>query len=90
MESSGFVKSVDRLGRFKIPKAILKTLKIKNYDSLDIYKSGNNIVIEKHIETCIFCKNADTIHIFKDTPVCASCLKNFSLWRERQLCKKTK
>ncbi len=48
MKSTGVVRRIDDLGRVVIPKEIRKTLRIKNGESLEIFLSGDNIVLKKY------------------------------------------
>lgn len=42
-----FKKRIDELGRIVIPKQIRNTFKIKNFDELELYVEGDNIVVKK-------------------------------------------
>lgn len=47
--NNAFKKRIDELGRIVIPKQLRKTLKIGNFEELDLYIDGDNIVIKKCI-----------------------------------------
>ena len=77
MKSTGIIRSLDHIGRFKIPRVLLKKLNINPKDFLLIHKEDGNIVISKYKETCIFCeKNLNIVEI-KGKKVCQSCLNEF-------------
>lgn len=42
-----FKKRIDELGRIVIPKQIRNTFKIKNFDELELYIEGDNIIVRK-------------------------------------------
>lgn len=42
-----FKKRIDELGRIVIPKQIRNTFKIKNFDELELYVEGDNIIVKK-------------------------------------------
>ncbi|MBQ3021571.1 MAG: hypothetical protein IJD92_05060 [Bacilli bacterium] len=45
--SNTFKKRIDELGRVVIPKQVRNTLKIDNFDELDIYIQDNSIILKK-------------------------------------------
>ena len=75
MKSTGFIKKIDRIGRFKFPQLLLTKLEIKPDDLLVIYKDAESIVIEKYEESCIFCEETANIVDIRGKKVCPSCLK---------------
>ena len=79
MKSTGIIKSVDKLGRFKIPKELRTNLHIKYLDSLCISIVGRNqINISKVEDMCIFCNSTKNIHSYKDKNICEDCLQTIS------------
>ena len=78
MKSTGITRPVDALGRVVIPMEIRENLNIKTTDLLDISVQGNQIVLTKHGQTCIFCNSADDLVIFEDKKVCKACLAKLS------------
>ena len=56
MKSTGIIRNVDELGRIVIPKEVRKNFKIEEGSLLEIYTSGNSIVLKKHqTKTCEIC-----------------------------------
>lgn len=51
---SGIVRRIDDLGRIVIPKEIRKSLRINSGDNLEIYTSGDDIVLRKYNEIDCF------------------------------------
>ena len=78
MKSTGITRPVDALGRVVIPMEIRENLNINPKDLLDISMQGNQIVLTKHGETCVFCDCADDLVNFEDKKVCKNCLSNLS------------
>lgn len=48
MRTTGIVRRIDDLGRIGIPKAILKTMRIKENDPLEIFIENNMICFVKY------------------------------------------
>ena len=75
MKSTGIIKHIDALGRFKIPKELLAFYNIKTRSDLFVYKKGKNIVLDNSKHSCIFCFSTQNIHIFKKKRICENCIK---------------
>lgn len=79
MKSTGIIKSVDKLGRFKIPKELRENLHINYLDSLSVSVVGRKqINISKVDNMCIFCNSKKNIHVYKDKNICEKCLQDIS------------
>ena len=74
MKSTGIIKHIDSLGRFKIPKELLASYDIKPQSNLRIYKRGKNIILDNYKHSCIFCFSTKNIHIFKGKRICENCM----------------
>jgi transcriptional pleiotropic regulator of transition state genes len=48
MEATGIVRRIDDLGRVLVPKEIRRKLDIKDYDPMEIFIEGENIIIRKY------------------------------------------
>ena len=48
MKNTGIVRRIDDLGRIVIPKEIRKNLRIKDGESLEIFLSGDSVVLKKY------------------------------------------
>ena len=75
MKSTGIVRKVDELGRIVLPSELRKSLGIEIKDSLEIYVSGDSIILKKYLPACIFCDEANEITVFKGKNICIKCLK---------------
>ena len=78
MKSTGITRPVDALGRVVIPMEIRENLNIKTKDLLEISLQGNQIILKKHGESCIFCDSSEDLVIFEDKKVCKKCLAKLS------------
>lgn len=74
IKSTGIVRKVDELGRIVLPIELRRNLDIKVKDALEIYVSGDNVVLKKHVPCCIFCGSEDADVEYKDKIICKSCM----------------
>lgn len=76
MKSTGIIKHIDFLGRFKIPKELVKFYNINPGDKLQINKNGRMLILKKEEEyNCIFCYSSKNIQDFKNKKICKNCIK---------------
>ena len=75
MKSTGIVRKVHELGRIVLPSELRKSLGIEIKDSLEIYVSGDPIILKKYLPACIFCGEANEVTVFKGKNICSKCLK---------------
>ena len=75
MKSTGIVRRLDDLGRIVLPSELRKLLNLKVSDSVEIYVSGESIILKKYLPACIFCDSADNVITFKGKNICKKCLK---------------
>lgn len=75
MKSTGIVRKVDELGRIVLPSELRKSLGIDIKDSLEIYTSGDSVILKKYLPACIFCGEANDVTTFKGKNICKNCLK---------------
>lgn len=74
MKSTGIVRKVDELGRIVVPMELRKTLDIKEKDPIEIFTDGDNIVLRKFSDSCIFCGSNDDAIRYEGKIVCKTCL----------------
>lgn len=74
MKSTGIVRKVDELGRIVLPSELRKVLNINIKGSVEIYVSGESIILKKYTPACIFCDSADEVISFKGKNICKKCL----------------
>ena len=78
MKSTGIVRKVDELGRIVLPSELRKSLGIEVKDSLEIYTSGDSVILKKYLPSCVFCGEANDIITFKGKNICKNCLRQVS------------
>lgn len=78
MKSTGIVRKVDELGRIVLPSELRKSLGIDVKDSLEIYTSGDSVILKKYLPSCVFCGEANNITVFKNKNICKNCLKQIA------------
>jgi len=75
MKSTGIVRKVDELGRIVLPSELRKVLNINIKDAVEIYVSGESIILKKYAPACIFCDSADDVSSFKGKNICKKCFE---------------
>lgn len=78
MKSTGIVRKVDELGRIVLPSELRKSLGIDVKDSLEIYTSGDSVILKKYLPSCVFCGEANDITVFKNKNICKNCLRQIA------------
>ena len=78
MKSTGIVRKVDELGRIVLPSELRKSLGIEVKDSLEIYTSGDSVILKKYLPACVFCGEANDIITLKEKNICKNCLRQVS------------
>ena len=78
MKSTGIDRKVDELGRIVLPSELRKSLGIEVKDSLEIYTSGDSVILKKYLPACVFCGEANDIITFKGKNICKNCLRQVS------------
>lgn len=75
LKATGMVRRVDELGRIVLPKELRKVLGIEKKDALEIFTSGDSIVLKKYEPFCVFCGSSEELTALGDKNVCAECVK---------------
>ena len=78
LKSTGMVRKVDELGRIVIPKEIRDVLSIDRKDPLEIFTSGDMIVLKKYEPFCVFCGSSRSLVSYRRKNVCQECIKKMS------------
>ncbi len=73
MKSTGVVRKIDELGRIVLPSELRKVFGIREGDQLDISVQGEQIILQKRTDTCLFCQNETPTIEFRDRWVCETC-----------------
>lgn len=75
MKSTGIIKHIDSLGRFKIPKELLQFCNMQPCTKLLIKFKGKKIILKNQNYNCIFCFSSKNIHDFNGKNICSHCIK---------------
>ena len=78
LETTGFVRRVDEMGRMVLPKELRRLLGIAAGDSVEIWIDGDQVVLVRHIEACVFCGGQLDLMLFKGKRVCRPCRRDAS------------
>lgn len=69
----GFVRKIDTLGRVVVPMEIRAALKIQDGEQLEFEVSGTDLILKKHVDTCIFCGEIEQVKKLDETAICKVC-----------------
>lgn len=75
MKSTGVVRQLDNLGRIVLPIELRRTLHIDVKDMLEVFVDGEDIVLRKYEPGCIFCGEGSNLVLYRQKPICRSCLE---------------
>ena len=78
MKATGVVRRIDDLGRIVIPKELRRTMRIREGDSLEIFIEGENIILSKYKQGCIFCREINDLKEYMGNKICSKCASNIS------------
>ncbi len=79
MKHVGIVRSIDLAGRIVLPIEIRKELDLMGEDSkVEIIAKGNEIILRKYADTCIFCHDTSDLVDFNGQKICRKCVKDIS------------
>lgn len=78
METDGFIRKVDDLGRIVIPKEIRNKLKIADNSPLEIFADSSSIIIKKPNQTCSFCESTTKLINYNEKYICSKCLNKIN------------
>ena len=67
-------RPIDYLGRIVIPMEIRESLNIHPKDLLEIYLDGNQIILKKNTDSCVFCGTENDLVSLDDKSICKNCL----------------
>lgn len=79
MKHVGIVRSIDTAGRIVLPIEIRKELDLMGEDSkVEIVAKGNEIVLKKYADSCIFCHETGNLSDFNGQKICRKCTEEIS------------
>lgn len=78
MKSTGIVRRVDDLGRIVIPKELRRMLGIDVGDGLEVFITGEQIVLQKYNPGDIFTGETENLIDYKDKKVSVESIKEMA------------
>lgn len=73
LKPTGDIRRVDQLGRLVLPVELRRRFEIADADRVEIWVDGDQVVLAKHLETCVFCDGQESLTAFKGKRVCGPC-----------------
>lgn len=80
---TGIRRKVDDLGRVVIPAGIRRSVGIREGDAVEFHVEGEQVILAKPIDQCVFCGEAEGVEEFRDRPVCPRCASELADRRTR-------
>ena len=75
LKSTGVVRELDQLGRIVLPKELRTVLNLKEKDALEIYVDGEQIILKKYEQACVFCGDSREVVNYRGKNICKKCLE---------------
>ncbi|MBW3594368.1 MAG: AbrB/MazE/SpoVT family DNA-binding domain-containing protein [Actinobacteria bacterium] len=73
MKSTGVVRKIDELGRVVLPSELRRVFGIREGDELEISVNGEQIILQKRQDLCLFCGAEGPSVEFRGRRVCDEC-----------------
>ena len=73
MKSTGVVRKIDELGRVVLPSELRRVFGIREGDELEISVNGEQIILQKRQDLCLFCGAEAPAVEFRGRRVCDDC-----------------
>ncbi len=73
MKSTGVVRKIDELGRIVLPSELRRVFGIREGNELEISVNGEQIILQKRTDVCLFCSSEGPSIEFKGRIVCQNC-----------------
>lgn len=84
MRSTGIRRKVDDLGRVVIPAGVRRSLGIREGDELEVSVEGEQVILAKPTEHCVFCGSDDgPLEAFRSRRVCRPCVASVGVLDDR-------
>ncbi len=74
MRNTGVLKVIDDLGRIVLPKEIRRSLGLDIRSRVVLYVEGENLIISKAEDSCVFCGSEEELIEYKDKCICKKCM----------------
>lgn len=73
--NTGIIRRIDELGRVVIPMEFRKILEINTSDFMEISMEGEQIIVNKYQNRCVFCGKLKSEYDFEEKKLCKNCLE---------------
>lgn len=73
MKSTGVVRKIDELGRIVLPSELRRVFGIREGDELEISVDGDQVILQKRQDVCVFCSAEAPAIEFKGRRICQPC-----------------
>lgn len=77
MKDTGIIRDLDNMGRIVLPSELRRTLDLSEGTLMEIYTEQDEIIIQKFLHKCEFCRTTDNIIKIKEKFVCENCKEQF-------------
>ncbi len=77
-------RPIDALGRVVIPKSWRIELHLNTYDTVELIKNGNTILMRKVDSSCIFCGGTEGLIKHDEYAICEKCRAAIAAKDEQQ------
>ncbi|MGI6084202.1 MAG: AbrB/MazE/SpoVT family DNA-binding domain-containing protein [Acetivibrionales bacterium] len=74
MKATGIVRKLDNLVRVVLPVDLRRMLGVSVDDPLNIAINGNEIILTKHVQKCIFCRGEKDVIEKMGHYICKQCI----------------
>lgn len=72
--NTGIRRKVDDLGRVVIPAGIRRSLSIREGDAVEVHVEGDQVILSKPADHCVFCRDEEGLQTFREKAVCRRCV----------------
>lgn len=72
--NTGIRRKVDDLGRVVIPAGIRRSLSIREGDAVEVHVEGDQVILSKPADHCVFCRDDEGLQTFREKAVCRRCV----------------
>ena len=73
MKSTGVVRKIDELGRIVLPSELRRVFSIREGDELEISVNGEQIILQKRADLCLFCGAESPGIEYRERRICENC-----------------
>ncbi len=73
MKSTGVVRKIDELGRIVLPSELRRVFGIHEGDELEISVNGDQVILQKRQDLCLFCGAENPSIEYRERRVCEKC-----------------